>query len=165
MAKRDNYTFENQSAIPAPFDEILPAYFRSWDDPETKDDYYLNTFAPDAVLIFGPKPTRSREAIRAFRGAMVHHLNGPVVDLEHTLGKCFVLAGEEPKGRREVIVNGTIWYRLKNGRRVDADFSSWIVFVDQGAGQYQAEFYEVYLDSYELTTEIKKMKEAEGATE
>lgn len=156
MGYRDNYVFTNQNAIPKPLDKLLPAFFRSWDDAESKDQSYLNVFAPEAELVFG-KTLKGREEISAFRGGMVHHQNGPVVDLEHTLDKCFVLAGGSPEGQFEVIVNGKIWYRLKNGRRVDADFSSWIQFADRGQGGPQAEFYEVYLDSYELTTAIQEM--------
>lgn len=159
MGSRDNYTFDNQAAIPSPLDAMLPAFFRSWDDPHSKNEY-LNLFAPNGELAFGPTPAKGRDAIRGLRDAMIHPTKGPVVDLQHTLGKCFVLAGGAGSGRQEVIVNGSIWYKLTNGRKVDADFASWVVFVDQGDGNLQAEFYEVYLDSLELMTAIKEMNEA-----
>jgi len=157
MGSRDNYTFANQSNIPAPLDKMLPEFFRSWDDPHSKNDY-LACFAPEGELVFG-QTVKGRDAIRAFREAMIHPTNGPVVDLQHTLGKCFVLAGGAGAGRQEIIVNGSIWYRLKNGRKIDADFASWIVFVEQGEGNPQAEYYEVYLDSLELMSAIKEMNE------
>ncbi|OQU97700.1 hypothetical protein CLAIMM_03591 [Cladophialophora immunda] len=160
MGSRDNYTFANQSSIPSPLDKQLPAFFRSWDDPHS-DNAYLNLFAPEGQLVFG-STTTGREAIRAFRDAMIHPTNGPVVDLEHTLGKCFVLAGgpAEP-GKQEVIVNGSLWYKLRNGRKIDVDFASMIKFADPGAGSgdLQAEFYEVYLDAHELMTAIKEMND------
>ncbi len=161
MGSRDNYTFANQASVPPPLDTRIPAFFRSWDDPYSTHDY-LNLFAPEAQLVFGPSPTHGRDAIRALRGAMIHPTNGPVVDLQHTLGQCFVLAGGAAAGRQEVIVNGSLWYKLRNGRKVDCDFASWIVFVEQEGGELQAEFYEVYLDSFELMTAIKEMGE-EGA--
>ncbi|KAL6241606.1 hypothetical protein RBB50_011387 [Rhinocladiella similis] len=157
MAQRDNYTFENQDSIPAPLNKMLPDFFRSWDNTTSEDDTYLKTFAPHGELVFGPSPVKGREGVRALRSTMLHPENGPVVALEHTLHKCFVTAGGSVGKKLEVIVNGSIWYRLKNGRRIDADFASWGIFVDQGEGDYQAEFYEVYLDSYELTSAIKEM--------
>ncbi|KIY00444.1 uncharacterized protein Z520_04129 [Fonsecaea multimorphosa CBS 102226] len=161
MGSRDNYTFANQASIPAPLDKQLPAFFRSWDDPHSNNDY-LNLFAPEGQLVFG-STTTGREAIRAFRDAMIHPSNGPVVDLEHTLDKCFVLAGGNPEGgtgKQEVIVNGSLWYKLRNGRRIDVDFASLIKFTDPGkGGDLEAEFYEVYLDAHELMTAIKEMNE------
>ena len=93
---------------------------------------------------------------------MVHRTNGPVVDLQHTLERCFVLAGGAgQEGKEEVMVNGSIWYRLKNGRRVDCTFSSWMVFSEQEGGML-ADYYEVYLDAHELMTAIGEMNTAEG---
>lgn len=159
MGSRDNYTFANQASVPSPLDTMLPAFFRSWDDVYSKHEY-LNLFAPDGELVFGPSPTKGRDNIRAFRGAMIHPIDGPVVGLQHTLGKCFELAGGAGTGRRETIVNGSVWYKLRNGRKIDCDFASWMVFVEQeGSGELQAEFYEVYLDSLELMTAIKEMNE------
>lgn len=159
MGSRDNYTFVNHSSIPANLGPRLSAFFRSWDDAHSQKNEYLNLFAPDGKLVFGPTPAKGRDAIRALRDAFIHPTNGPVVDLQHTLEKCFVLAGGAEIGRQELVVNGTIWYELKNGRRVDADFASRMVFVDNGQGVLQAQFYEVYIDSLELTTAIKQMNE------
>jgi len=159
MGARDNYTFANHASIPSPIDTLLPAFFRSWDEPHSKNEY-LDMFAPEGELVLGPAPAKGRDAIQKLREAMVHPINGPIIDLQHTLGKCFVLAGGAGDGRQEIIVNGSIWYKLKNGRKVYADFASWIVFVDQGDGHLQAEFYEVYVDLLELTTAIKEMNEA-----
>lgn len=92
---------------------------------------------------------------------MVHRTNGPIVDLQHTLHGCFVLAGDAGQGKEEVIVNGSIWYRLKNGRKVDCDFSSWMVFREQEGGML-ADYYEVYLDAHELMTAIGEMNAADG---
>ena len=93
---------------------------------------------------------------------MVDPDKGPVIDLQHTQDRCFVLAGESEKGREEVIVNGSIWYKLRNGRRVDCRFSSWIVFREQDAEGQEgrellADWYEVYLDATELMGAIGEM--------
>ncbi|KAK5264503.1 hypothetical protein LTR96_010265 [Exophiala xenobiotica] len=162
MSSRNNYTFANQSSIPSPLDKQLPAFFRSWDDPHSNDDYYLNLFAPEGQLVYG-STTTGREAIRAFRNAMIHPTNGPIVDLEHTLIKYFVLAGGAEKGKQEVIVKGSLWYKLRNGRKIDLEFASAITFADPRDGKdLQAEFYEVFVDSSELNTAIKEMNEAEN---
>ncbi|KAH0843586.1 hypothetical protein AYO21_11263 [Fonsecaea monophora] len=153
-----NYTFSNQSSIPSPLDKQLPAFFRSWDDPHS-DNSYLSLFAPEGQLLFGSAVT-GHEAIRSFRNAMIHPTNGPVVDLEHTLDKCFVLAGGAGPGKQEVIVNGSLWYKLRNGRKIAVDFASMIKFADPGDGaDLQAELYEVYLDAHELKTAIAEMGE------
>ncbi|KAJ9607054.1 hypothetical protein H2200_008126 [Cladophialophora chaetospira] len=161
MGSRDNYTFANQSSIPSPLDKQLPAFFKSWDDPHSKNDY-LNLFHPtEGQLVFGGTTT-GRDAIRNFRDAMIHPENGPVVDLEHTLGKCFVLAGGSEEGKQEVIVNGSLWYKLRNGRRIDCDFASSISFEGHGEGEdLLAKHYEVYLDATELMGAIKEMNEAQ----
>ncbi|EXJ95165.1 hypothetical protein A1O1_00284 [Capronia coronata CBS 617.96] len=161
MSSRDNYTFANHSSIPANLGPKLSAFIRSWDDTHSQENRYLSLSAPDGELVFGPTSAKGRDAIRALRDAMIHPTNGPVVNLQHTLGKCFVLAGggAEHEGRQEIIVNGSIWYELKNGRRVYADFASFMVFVDTGHGELQAAFYEVYLDSLGWMTAIKEMDE------
>jgi hypothetical protein len=156
MAKRDNYEFANQSSIPEALGPAISGFFRSWDDPHSANDY-LNMFAPHGELIFGPAPAKGRAAIQALREGMVHPERGPVVDLEHTLGKVFVLAGAADKKEHELLVNGSIWYRLKNGKKIDADFASYMNFVKQPDGQWQVELYEVYLDSLELVTAINEM--------
>lgn len=161
MAKRDNYTFENQASIPAGLGPAISDMFRSWDDPHSANEY-LEIFAPHGQLVFGPAPAKGRAAIQALRDGMIHPENGPVVDLEHTLGKVFVLAGEgegsgEAKSNHELLVNGSIWYLLKNGKKIDADFASYMNFVKQESGDWQVELYIVYLDSLELVTAIKEM--------
>jgi len=162
MAQRDNYAFANQSSIPAGLGPAISNFFRSWDDPHSANTY-LEMFAPHGKLVFGPSPAKGRAAIQALRDGMIHAENGPVVDLEHTLGKVFVLAGEgegsggKEKASHELLVNGTIWYLLKNGKKVDADFASYMNFVKQEGGEWQVELYIVYLDSLELVTAIKEM--------
>lgn len=159
MAQRSNYEFSNQSAIPAGLGPSISNFFRSWDDPHSANEY-LNMFAPQGKLVFGPAPATGRDAIKALRDGMIHAENGPVVDLEHTLGKVFVLAGADAdgaKGEHELLVNGSIWYRLKNGVKIDADFASYMQFVKQQDGQWQVELYIVYLDSLQLVTAIKEM--------
>lgn len=158
MSNRDNYEFSNQSSIPESLGPVISNFFRSWDDPHSKNDY-LNVFAPHGELVFGPAPAKGRAAIKALREGMIHPEKGPVVDLEHTLGKVFVLAGGSAEGQHELLVNGSIWYKLKNGKRVDADFASYMTFVKQQDGQWLVEFYQVYLDSLELVTAIKEMSE------
>jgi len=108
MGSRDDYTFANHSDVPAPLDKILPAYFRSINDPHSNE--YLTLYDPDGELVLGAS-AKGRDVIRAFRNAMVHPINGPVVKSQHTLGKCFVIAGGAGTGQQEIIVNGSVWYR------------------------------------------------------
>lgn len=85
------------------------------------------------------------------------------MDLEHTLKRFFVLAGEAEKGKQEVLVKGSLWYKLRNGRKMYFDFASAITFADPGDGKdLQAEFYEVFVDSHELIIAIQEMNEAEN---
>ena len=158
-SERDNYTFSNQASIPPAIAKKLTDFFRSYDDPNT-DHSYLNIWHPtEGTLVFG-RTVKGHDEIRGFHDALIHPTNGPVVDLEHTLDKCFVLAGDAGKGRQEVIVNGSLWYKLKNGRKIDVDFASMVQFVDRGQGDGPlAEFYEVYLDAHELMTAMKEMSE------
>ncbi|KAL4807981.1 hypothetical protein BDV18DRAFT_134075 [Aspergillus unguis] len=157
----ENYIFANHSAIPAPLDKILPLFYKSWDDPQSSDGHwYLDAFAPEAELVFGQR-MKGHDAIRAFRTSIINPKDGPIVDLEHTMGKCFVLPGAPESGRQEVLVNGTIWYQLKNGVKIEEDYASLGLFVDQGDGDYKIEFYEVYVDSLALATALKELSQGE----
>ncbi|OAG45308.1 hypothetical protein AYO21_00656 [Fonsecaea monophora] len=142
MAQRENYTFENHASLPAGLGSTLASYFQSWDDPHSNNEY-LNLFTPDSELVFGQTPVKGKDGIRGLREAM-----------------CFVLAGPTHEGP-EVVINGTVWFKLKNGRRVDTDFASWIVFKRRQGEQLQAVFYKVYIDPAELQAAIKEMVAAE----
>jgi hypothetical protein len=96
---------------------------------------------------------------------MVNPDNGPVVNLEHNLVKLFVLieSTEAPESQ-EVIVNGTIWYELKNGTRVEADWASWAVLTDQGDGELKISYHKFYVDPSGLSTAIAKMMNEQKQT-
>ncbi|KAH0840687.1 putative fungal specific transcription protein [Fonsecaea pedrosoi] len=146
MAQRENYTFENHASLPAGLGSTLASYFQSWDDPHSNNEY-LNLFTPDSELVFGQTPVKGKDGIRGLREAMVQ--TGPSS------------TSSTPSKRPEVVINGTVWFKLKNGRRVDTDFASWIVFKRRQGEQLQAVFYKVYIDPAELQAAIKEMVAAE----
>ena len=123
MAARDNYTFDNASHIPSPFNRMIPDFFRAWDNSPPTDDQYLSFFAPEARLSFCRVVSQGRDAIRALRSGLIHPENGPVVKCEHTLRNLFGPVGDEISSRGEFIVKGSNRYILKNGRTVEVDFA------------------------------------------
>jgi hypothetical protein len=161
MAPKDNYTFENESSVPRPIAQQLRLLYSSWDDSKT-DHAYINFFAPDAHLSFCPSlEAKGRDGIRAFRASMIDPDKGPVVELEHTVKTCWLPAGGFIDGKQEVIITGSIWYKLKNGRKVSGPFSSLAVFENNKEGVPEASFYQVYLDTLEFTNAVKEMYESE----
>lgn len=148
------------SSIPSPFNKTIPDFFQDWDNPHLKNNDYLNVFTPEGQLNFGGVPSQGREAILALRNGLIHPENGPVVNCEHTLQKCFVLTGGSGSGRQEFLVKGTIWYELRNGRRVDANFTTYMDFVEAGSGNWQVALHQVFLDSMEIMDAIKEMNAA-----
>ncbi|KAJ9606735.1 hypothetical protein H2200_008744 [Cladophialophora chaetospira] len=151
----DNYSFENQSTCPTPFAELLSTFFRHADDPTS--DKYLELFAPGGQLNFGPTPAIGKDAIRTARESSLNPINGPLVAQKHRLGKVFLPPNARSTERQEVIANGSVSYTLKSGRQVDCNWTSWVIFRDPGAGDWRAEFYEVYLSTSELYDAIKEM--------
>ena len=154
----DDYTFENQSAIPGPFTGLLSDFFRHADDPASSR--YLDIFSPKGQLNFGPTPAIGKEAIRAAREQSLDPKNGPLVAQKHRLGKIFLAPGVSSPRRQEVIANGSVSYWLKSGRQVDCNWTSWVIFKDQGEDDWRAEFYEVYLSTSELYDAIAEMVKA-----
>jgi hypothetical protein len=157
MAIRNNYTFENISHVPSPFNKTIPEFFRAWDNSLPNDDQYLSFFTPEARLSFYRVLSKGRDAIRTLRSRLIHPDQGPVVKSEHTLRNLFSLIGDESSSRREFIVKGSNRYILRNGRTVDADFATYIGFIRHGDGTWQADLYEIFLDSLEIVDAIKEM--------
>lgn len=161
MAPKDNYTFENESSVPPLIAKQLRLLYSSWDDKDT-DHAYLNFFSPDGHLSFSPNSeAKGREGIRSFRDAMIDPVKGPVVELEHTVKTCWLPAGGLTDGKQEVIITGSIWYKLKNGQKVGGPFSSLAVFADNEHGIPESTFYQVYLDTLDFNNAVKEMYEAE----
>jgi hypothetical protein len=158
-----NYTFSNQDAVPPGIIKPLIQLFTSWDDPNG-DHSYLNGFHPDAVLYFGAATATGRDEIKKLRASQIDAEKGPIVDLEHTLEKVFVLAGSDTtsKGGQEVLMSGTIWYQIANGKRIDEHWASWAELAPDASGEYKVKTYRVYLDSLALTTAIVDMVNSNG---
>jgi hypothetical protein len=159
MSSKDPYIFENHVAVPERILKPLLGLFQSWDDPHS-DDSYLSTFTTSATLLLGPSPAEGHAAIKSLRDSMINPQTGPVVDLEHNLHKLFIMASDaEAPNTQEVIMNGSIWYKLKNGVRADADWATWTVLKDQGDGDLKISYYKVYVDPSGLKSAITKMLE------
>ena len=157
------YTFSNQTAVQPGIIKPLLQLFTSWDDPNS-DHSYLNAFHPNATLYFGSATATGREDIKKLRASQIDSQKGPIIDLEHTLDKVFVLAGSDAssKGGEEVLMNGTIWYKIANGKRIDEHWASWAELVPDDSGEYKIKTYRVYLDSLALTTAIVEMMTSNG---
>ncbi|KEF58920.1 uncharacterized protein A1O9_03763, partial [Exophiala aquamarina CBS 119918] len=151
----DDYTFENQSAAQAPFAELLSSFFRHADDPTS--NRYLDLFTSNGQLNFGPTVAIGKEAIQISREHSLNPERGPLVAQRHRLRKIFLPLGVSSPGKQEVFANGSVSYWLKSGRQVDCNWASWVVFHDQGEGNWQADFYEVYLSTSELYDAIREM--------
>jgi hypothetical protein len=157
MASRDNYTFENASHLPSPFNKMIPEFFCTWDNSSPNDDQYLCFFTPEARLSFCRVQSKGHDAIRALRAGLIHPDNGPVVRSEHTLKNLFTLVGSEFSSQSKFIVKGSNRYILKNGRTVDVDFATYIGFTRLADGSWKADSYEIFLDSLEIVDAIKEM--------
>lgn len=131
---------------------------KNWDDNDSQNAY-LKYFTPNATLSFGG-PKVGRQAIQAARDSMIHPTNGPIVQCTHILDKGYVPSG--PDSEKEIIIKGTVYYELKNGRKVNCPVASLGRFVKGEDEEWmQAEYYEVYLDSLELSGAIGEMLKEE----
>lgn len=157
MTLKDNYIVQNQAGIPAPFNTTIPGYFQAWDNPHSKDEDWINFFAPDAVAKFGGHTLQGHDALRAMRAGFADPVKGPVVQMEHTLQTCWMLAGNSENGTRSFILKSSIWYRLVNGQKVDAECVSYMKMADAGNGEWKAVEYEVFMSSFEVFDAIKAM--------
>ncbi|KPI34543.1 uncharacterized protein AB675_7401 [Cyphellophora attinorum] len=154
----DKYTFENSSHGPAPFADLLSTFLRHADDPASAK--YLDIFADDAQLMFGPAPAVGKEAIRIGREGSFNPDTGPIIAQQHRLGKIFFSPGANAAGAsetQEVVANGSVSYWLKSGRQIDCTWVSWVTFKEQGQGGWRAVYYQVYLSTSELFDAIKEM--------
>ncbi|KIW78571.1 hypothetical protein Z517_08409 [Fonsecaea pedrosoi CBS 271.37] len=158
MAFPKHYEFDNQSSIPAPFNETIPAFFREWDNPTARTEELLEFFALDAKFIFSHITTNSREALGDLRRGLIHPENGPVVDCGHTLRQFYALTGQSDSKSKQFLVKGLIWYKLRNGRRVDAGFVTYMSLVQSAGGKWQSDLYEIFLDSHEIFDAIKELQ-------
>ncbi|KEF58451.1 uncharacterized protein A1O9_06377, partial [Exophiala aquamarina CBS 119918] len=141
MAVNDNYRLDNQAAIPSPFNETLPAFFRAWDNPESKDEDWLHFFSPECAVKFGG---------HAMRAGFINAVKGPVVDLQHNLKTCWMPAGGLDGGTEAFIIQSSIWYRLIDGRKIDADCTSYIKLTPKGQGSWVAIEHEVFMSSFHI---------------
>lgn len=71
------------------------------------------------------------------------------------MDKCWLpYGGSVQAGRNGILITGSIWYQLKNGPNVCGNFVSMVVFQDNERGRPEAAFYEVNLDTLELTNAL-----------
>jgi hypothetical protein len=157
MTTADSYTPDNHAAIPPPFSETIPAFFRAWDNPESKDEDWIDFFSPECSVKFGGHVSQSYEALREMRAGFIHPLKGPVINLQHNLKTCWALAGGSEPGTEAFILKASIWYQLANGRKVDAECISYIKLADKGHGSWQAIEYEVFLSSFEIMDAVRDL--------
>jgi hypothetical protein len=159
---RDPYTFFNASSLPPAVTSTMAHLLRSWDDPHSNYDF-ISDFLPSATLRFGVD-AKGHDAIRGMKDFMIHPVKGPIVDLQHTFEKGFVMPGAE-EGKVDFIGTAEVWYQLRDGRRVVARPASHAVFVQGEDGVLKVEYYEVHMDSRELMQAIGEMEEGEGKGE
>jgi hypothetical protein len=159
MASKDPYTLDNLSAIPAPFDKIIPDYFRTWDNPHANVEDVIKSHAPTCYVNFGGHHVVGHDGIRAMRAGFIDPVKGPCIDLEHNLKTCWVLAGESSAEEQSFIIKSSIWYLLVNGQKVDADCTSYIKFVAKGDGAWHITEYEVFMSSFEVMDAIEAIKQ------
>jgi hypothetical protein len=159
MARKDPYDMGNQNAIPAPFDSLIPHLFRSWDNPHTNVDNWLQNIAPDCVVKFGGHVSAGHDGIRAMRAGFVDPVKGPCVDLEHNLITCWVPAGGADHDTQAFIIKSSIWYQLVNGRKIEAECTSCLEFAAVGTGSWQVKTWEVFMSTLEIFDAIKTLQD------
>lgn len=157
MAVNDSYTLDNQAAIPSPFNETHAAFFRAWDNPESKDENWLNFFSPECSVKFGGYASQGYDALRALRAGFIDPVKGPVVDLQHNLKTCWMLAGGSETGTEAFVIKSSIWYRLVDGRKIDAECTSHIKLAHKGQGSWLAIEYEVFMSSFEIMDAVNTL--------
>lgn len=117
----------------------------------------MNFLSRECVLKFGGSVSQGHDAARAMRSGFINPVKGPVVDLQHTLKTFWVLAGVSKTGTEAFIIKSSIWYLLANGRKVDAECTTYIKMADKGQGLWHAIEYEVFMSSFEFSDAIKEM--------
>lgn len=158
MGAKDSYKLDNHSAIPPPFDETIPAFFRAWDNPHAKDEDWINFLSPECPVKFGGYTSQGHAAVRAMRGEFIDPVEGPVINLEHNLKTCWTLAGATAPDIQAFIIRSSIWYLLVNGRRIDTDCITYVSMADKGNGSWHATEYEVFLASAEIMDAVQALK-------
>ncbi|RVX68447.1 hypothetical protein B0A52_07447 [Exophiala mesophila] len=157
MALKDNYIVQNQADIPAPFNKLIPEYFQAWDNPHSKDEEWIKFFSPNGVTKFGGHVLQGYDALRAMRAGFIDPVEGPVVQCKHTLKTCWMLAGGSEKDTYSFLFKSSIWYRLVNGQKIDAECVSYMKMVETGKDEWRAIEYEVFMSSFEVFDAIKAM--------
>lgn len=182
MSSKDPYTLDNESSIPAPFNTLIPSYFRNWDNPHTKVEDILKRHAPTCYVKFGGANIVGHDGIRAMRAGFVDPVNGPCVDLEHNLKTCWMPArvsttesmssseseSNASQTEQAFIIKSSIWYRLVNGQEIEAECTSYIKFVNtdhQKEGDEDSWLiteYEVCMSSFEVMDAVKALSAGGG---
>jgi ketosteroid isomerase-like protein len=159
MAARGSYIFQNYGAIPPVLEKRLCSFFEAWDD--YSNDSFLDFLVSDVVMDFGSR-YEGQAAVKGFRDGSFG-FEGPLRNCQHTLDKVFELAGEAQSGRRELIVQGRVCYRLKNGQKVPGTFATYMVVVQQPDGDWKCVYDQVYTDPTKLIAATEEMQKPKCA--
>ena len=153
----DHYRLDSQSTIPHLFSATVPAFFRAWDNPHSKDEDWLNFFSPECRVLFGGHISRGHDAMRAMRAGFINPEKGPVINLQHNFKSCWTLSKGPRTDTQKLMIKSSISYLLVNGREVKTDCVSYIELAERGDGSWHNIDYEVFLASFEIMDAIKAM--------
>ena len=121
---RDRYTFANQSSIPPPLYKPIHTLLSNWDKTADATHAYLNAFSETATLDLPPNKSTGLEAIRALRNGLIHPTNGPVIGVQHTFERVYVLFGDDKGDNMNVAMTGRVEYTVRGGKKVEQEFAT-----------------------------------------
>ncbi|KAI1188677.1 hypothetical protein F5B17DRAFT_394334 [Nemania serpens] len=150
-------TYPTNIAVDERVKRFISAFYDISDTPSRNDDW-VDCFAPDALLVVGHQRARGVEEIRRLREGMWDQVRSR----RHRLGKVFPAAFESPErkpedegegegeGRRrrfEYMLHGSVELELKSGERLVREWAGRAVLTvtDGEEGGLRYGFYQVYL--------------------
>ena len=171
---RDRYTFANQSSIPAPLYTPIHTLLSNWDKTADATHAYLNAFSPTATLDLPPNKSTGLEAIRALRNSLIHPTNGPVIGVQHTFERVYVLFGDDKGDKMNVAMTGRVEYTVRGGKKVEQEFATTFDLVpvdekgavqvekerggeDNTKGEWKIEYAKIYSDNAPLMGALGEM--------
>ncbi|KAF1968234.1 hypothetical protein BU23DRAFT_558651 [Bimuria novae-zelandiae CBS 107.79] len=119
------------------FKRFFEDFYAISDSPEAHDEY-VDCFTKDATLIMASKKAQGSEEIFALRKGLWEK----VAARAHNPTKIFPFGPDS----NEVMLHGTVHYRLKAGDESDVDWAARARLVKEGE-KVKMEFYQVYLDT------------------
>lgn len=138
-------TYKGQTPSNTSLDPRIVSFFERFyavsDDPDAHEEY-AQSFTPDADFTMGTRKVAGYKDILALRHGL---WSGPVETRKHTLHKIFPFGPDA----HEVMLYGSVDYRLKNGKHVSVDWAGRAVLAEH-QGELRMNFYQVYLVSTSL---------------